>query len=553
MAQPGQGSPSPEPAKSKRNSATAGSINPARSAPQLSPHRRDSFTNKSSNSTVPHRQSFAENLRANPHSPRSRHPSFSQQALQDLLNNPPVSKSDDNKFAGRDWRQIQLGEVIDTDEVRFVEADISVEEATSLLILGGPPNVVLIRENRTSRQAVDTFDYSDLNAYLLLVVGLARPDQEDVSSFNELAQKGREGKPIPLQDVKDLRKKEHKEPFIRIPHTQTLTKAMEIFGSGIHRIIVVKEGTMDVIGILSQLRLVRFFYQHGRNFPAVEKLYSLALKELEIGSRNVIAINGDRPLADALELMHNESITSLPVLDHHKNVIGNISQVDVRVSLPQPQTPFIHHHHQPTTNPIPTQLLTKSTSLPLLQSSCTHFISVILGERGVEEGKDPFPVFHVNPYSTLAHTLAKLVATRAHRMWIVDAPSPASSSSSYCDPSTPSALAPPPLSLSPPTTPGLPGSGSGGAHGPVLTSTTSTASAAPVPTAGATGRLSGVVSLTDILNVVARASGLHPLDPDEARRRRRRSSSSSVRRSVDSARSSNTDLSRSTSLSGARR
>ncbi|KAL9062621.1 MAG: hypothetical protein Q9157_008763, partial [Trypethelium eluteriae] len=330
MAQPGRGNPSPEPAKSKRNSATAGSINPARSAPQLSPQRRDSFTNKSSNSTVPHRQSFAENLRANPHSPRSRHPSFSQQALQDLLNNPPVSKSDDNKFAGRDWRQIQLGEVIDTDEVRFVEADISVEEATSLLILGGPPNVVLIRENRNSRQAVDTFDYSDLNAYLLLVVGLARPDQEDVSSFNELAQKGREGKPIPLQDVKDLRKKEHKEPFIRIPHTQTLTKAMEIFGSGIHRIIVVKEGTMDVIGILSQLRLVRFFYQHGRNFPAVEKLYSLALKELEIGSRNVIAINGDRPLADALELMHNESITSLPVLDHHKNVIGNISQVDVR-------------------------------------------------------------------------------------------------------------------------------------------------------------------------------------------------------------------------------
>ena len=31
--------------------------------------------------------------------------------------------------------------------------------------------------------------------------------------------------------------------------------------------------------------------------------------------------------------MNNESITSLPVLDHHKNVVGNISQVDVRVSL----------------------------------------------------------------------------------------------------------------------------------------------------------------------------------------------------------------------------
>ncbi|KAI9678384.1 MAG: cell separation during budding [Bathelium mastoideum] len=530
MAQPGQGMPSPEPAAPKRDSTTAGVISPARSAPQLTPQRKESFNGKLSNQNVPHRQSFAENLRANPHSPRARHPSFSQQALQDLLNNPPIPKENDDRFVGRDWRQIQLGEVIDTNEVRFVEADISVEEATNLLILGGPPNVVLIREHDHLRQAIDTFDYSDLNAYLLLVVGLAHPDQEDVSSFNELAQKGREGKAIPLQDVKDLRKKEHKEPFIRVPHTQTLTKAMEIFGSGIHRIIVVKEGTSDVIGVLSQLRLIRFFYQHGGNFPAIDQLYSVPLKDLEIGSRNVIAINGDRPLADALELMNNESITSLPVLDHQKNVIGNISQVDVR-------------------------LLTKSTSLPLLQSSCTHFISVILGERGVEEGKDPFPVFHVNPYSTLAHTLAKLVATRSHRMWIVDAPSPASSG-----PSTPAVLHPPPppatvppFSLSPPTTPGLLSNPAAGAHGPVLTSTTSTAPAAPIPSAGVTGRLSGVVSLTDILNLFARASGLHPMDPDEARRRRRRSSSSSVRQSIDSARSSSTSLSRSASLSGPRR
>ncbi|KAH0150547.1 hypothetical protein KCU67_g10614, partial [Aureobasidium melanogenum] len=46
-------------------------------------------------------------------------------------------------------------------------------------------------------------------------------------------------------------------------------------------------------------------------------------------------------------------------------------------------------------------------------------------------------------------------------------------------------------------------------------------------------------SLTDVLNLFARVSGLNPLDPDETRRRRRRSSShSSMRASVDSFRSS---------------
>lgn len=59
--------------------------------------------------------------------------------------------------------------------------------------------------------------------------------------------------------------------------------------------------------------------------------------------------------------------------------------------------------------------------------------------------------------------------------------------------------------------------------------------ASALPGARLSGRLVGVVSLTDILNLHARASGLKPADPAESRSRRRRSSSSSVsvRRSGD--------------------
>lgn len=65
------------------------------------------------------------------------------------------------------------------------------------------------------------------------------------------------------------------------------------------------------------------------------------------------------------------------------------------------------------------QLLTKNTALPLLRSSCIHFISVILSERGMFDGQDSYPVFHVTPQSTLAHTVAKLVATRSHRYVLI--------------------------------------------------------------------------------------------------------------------------------------
>ncbi|KAF2641266.1 hypothetical protein P280DRAFT_489672 [Massarina eburnea CBS 473.64] len=463
-----------------------------------------------------HRSSFAENMRGLPVSPRaSRQPSLTQQALQDLLNNPPT-KHGEPIFAGRDWRTVKVGEIVGKeDNVRFVQYDTSVEEATNILVQSGAPNVVLVRENKDSNTVVGTFDYSDLNAYLLLVVGLAHPDEADVASFDELAKKGREGQPIPLKDVKDLGKK---GPLITLLASADLTKAMEVFGSGVHRVLIAEEGSSNIVGILTQLRLVRFFWENRQSFPVVDQLYPQLIKDLNLGSHPVFAINGDKPLATALELMNNEGITSLPVLDAQNNVIGNISHVDIR-------------------------LLTTSTSLPLLRSSCIHFITVILTERGVNDGQDSFPVFHVTPFSTLAHTVAKLVATRSHRMWVVDAPSPASSGppTPAITPATPAVFVPPspvtPLPIAVSTSGPSPVVSPAPAHLAGSGAVAPSISASAIPGASMSGHLNGVISLTDILNLFARASGLHPHDPDEARRARRRSSSSSMRRSVDSSRS----------------
>jgi hypothetical protein len=80
-----------------------------------------------------HRQSFAENLRGVPPSPRAhRQPSLSQTALQELLKNPPTAKHAQPEFAGRDWRTVQIGEITSREDVRFVEMDTSVEAATNV-------------------------------------------------------------------------------------------------------------------------------------------------------------------------------------------------------------------------------------------------------------------------------------------------------------------------------------------------------------------------------------------------------------------------------------
>lgn len=150
--------------------------------------------------------------------------------------------------------------------------------------------MVLVRQNHDSRTVIQTFDYSDLNAYLLLVIGLAQPEQSQLQTYDELARKSREGQAIPLGDIREIG---NKEPILTLPHTAYLTDAVEKFGSGVHRILIVREGTTDVGGVLTQLRLVRFFWENARNFPAIHELHTSNLSELKLGSRNVIAIKYD--------------------------------------------------------------------------------------------------------------------------------------------------------------------------------------------------------------------------------------------------------------------
>lgn len=147
--------------------------------------------------------------------------------------------------------------------------------------------VLLVRETVDDKSVVGTFGYTDLNAYLLLVVGLAKPTESQLTSFQEVSQKAQEGSKIPLKDVRDL---VPKEPLTMLPGSANLMTAVEAFGGGVHRIVVLKEGSDEAIGIVSQSRLVKFLWENGRSFPIIDQLYPQYLKDLRLGSQQVIHI-----------------------------------------------------------------------------------------------------------------------------------------------------------------------------------------------------------------------------------------------------------------------
>ena len=264
-------------------------------------------------------------------------------------------------------------------------------------------------------------------------------------------------------------------------------------------------------------------WENARRFPSLDFYLTSTLQDLKIGSTNPITIYEDQLLIDALHKMFTERVSSLAVIDRSRTLIGNISIVDVKN-------------------------VTSSKNSHLLFKSVLNFISYNLSQKGIEEGQDQFPIFHVNYQTSLGRVIAKLVATKSHRLWIVDSsrqPSSVSSASGptngvnvgYGNPADANVtdkaeIADRNIDVAQqlPVTP-TPSTIAAAA----AAAASATAPTQPEPTyQTGTGKLVGVVTLTDILGLFATSKG-RKTDPLAARNQRRRSSTSTTRSSIESA------------------
>ncbi|RCH95336.1 Protein sds23 [Rhizopus stolonifer] len=119
------------------------------------------------------------------------------------------------------------------------------------------------------------------------------------------------------------------------------------------------------------------------------------LRQLGLGVSDVIAINADSPVLDALSLMSKHGISSVAVLGHMDIILGNISMTDIKFVMKS-------YRHQ------------------ILWKTCFQFVSIVRTQQGVEDGQDRIPVFDVRLDTTLGFAVAKLLATKSHRVWVVD-------------------------------------------------------------------------------------------------------------------------------------
>lgn len=553
-------------------------------------------------------------------------------SIVELLSSPPLLYTD-NKL---DWSDLEAINLAELSRLVLIDTTYSLQQAFETLLSNDLTSLPVAVSPDT--ELTLTFDYSDLNIYLLLIMNkinlkdlvkegshgrksllgdkgkksdigdklnendgkegetgsggsgslsrrgdddseenptygksksVSEDVTDDINTIQAYINKGKKGGEVPIDVILKLN---HKNPFIKFNQYDTLGSIVEVLGNGVHRVAIVDDHT-KIIGILSQRRLIKYFWENARRFDSLDLLFNSTLQELKIGSNTPITIYDDQPLIEALLKMYTEKITSLAVIDKSNTLIGNISIVDVKN-------------------------VTSSKNSHLLYKTVLNFISYNLSQKGIEKGQDQFPIFHVNNSSSLGRVIAKLVATQSHRLWIVESRptlsnqntmstsnsvnsiSSSNSNTSNSNHNNSSAFSNPITSMNAlslntgSTKPNTHSTSSSASDTPTTIETVLNASTEPFPhhqesafshasessfpnqhqhfsphtpstpnngfnsqnesNYGLPGKLIGVVTLTDILGLFAKTKGVET-DPTAARNQRRRSSSSATRSSIDSA------------------
>ncbi|KAJ1959945.1 cell separation during budding [Dispira parvispora] len=377
-----------------------------------------------------------------------------------------------------DWTLVQAQQLVKHQQVIQIEATTPIEEACMVLIENGISSAPIY--DPATHTYVGMFDYRDIISFLLLVLDRSPSETRASLEIKSLIRNASLLRQVPVQMAADL---STQNPFYAIVPETTLSHVVAIFGYGTHRMAVVDERG-HIEGILSQSTVNQYLHQNLEKFPQLHQLTLRSLQDLKLAETSVYTVPANSLVLDAMKAMVDLSVTSLAVVDNEENagLLGNISLTDIKYIM-------------------------KKRRHELLWATCLDLIRHARLEQGLEDGQDRATVFSVTPSTTLQHCIALLAATRAHRLWVTGGHSnSATTTISVAQPTAPAA-SPVKRGLSPLN----PGSGSDSKSN--LSGTTSGPSSLPShmrhPSSGGvtapfinSGRVIGVVSLTDILRVI---------------------------------------------------
>ncbi|KAJ1925080.1 cell separation during budding [Tieghemiomyces parasiticus] len=405
------------------------------------------------------------------------------------------------KSPSQDWTLIPAKQLVQHQQVIEIDSELPIEDACQILIEKGISSAPIYDSH--AQAYIGMFDYRDLITYLLIVLNRTGiPPPQQTLEVKTLIRKAAQMQQVPVRLASDL---STQNPFYSIVPDTTLSHVVAIFGYGTHRMAVVSDDGQRIEGIISQSTVIKFLDQNLDRFTPLRELAAQSLQDLKLAETAVFTVNADSMVMDAMKAMVDYGVTSLAVVDSDESagLLGNISLTDIKYVMKKRQHQF-------------------------LWRTCLELIRYAHIEQGTIDGEDKATVFCVSPNSSLRHSIALLAATRAHRLWVTvntGGSSPTTSpthggggsnnnnksssnsnhlagtaSTSHTGTTPPTTI---PVATSPP--------GATVRHGLTKSHSHSVATALHLPIADTTaptlplttsGRVVGIVSLTDILRVL---------------------------------------------------
>ncbi|KAJ1730199.1 cell separation during budding [Coemansia sp. Benny D160-2] len=445
------------------------------------------------------------------------------------------------------WLSVQVQDLVENQHVIQVDSEATIDEACDSLIEHNVQSVPLYDSRNQSY--VGMFDLHDLATYIFMkrrrshqqmMLG-AKPEQGEEKEKEEEKEDGRpllspqspvvggsgsgtssplarratlsarrnslEGGGSAAEHVGRVADLSRTNPFYAVVPEATVAQVGAVFAKGAHRVAVM-QAERTIRGILSQARVVKYFFEHSGNTiqgsptsslqphhaaapaagarrvwvaPEESAILDKSLRELGLVTNDVVVAHPSTPVIQALSLLERWHISSIAIVEEPsgtKNtqtpgrLVGNLSVSDIKY-LARDKT--------------------------LVGGSCIELIQKVRFLQGLHDGQDRAAVFSVRPEATLRYALSKLIATGAHRVWITE-------------PAAQQEMQPPLSAAASSSSAAAAGGGScapseadsaRGRRASVSSASSQTVAIAPAYFAGAFGdAVCGVMSLTDVLRLL---------------------------------------------------
>ncbi|KAI8928921.1 hypothetical protein BC831DRAFT_509644 [Entophlyctis helioformis] len=260
---------------------------------------------------------------------------------------------------------------------------------------------------------VGQIDYRDVVAYVLTIMHKVPHDKQqsfdadmDVKDVVKRAlQQGHGSVPVRL-----LSNMSTNNPLVVVDASAPVLDAVEEFvRAKVHRVVVLDrsvEGKPTFLGVLSQSTVAALVatklgkLSRHRPSEATWPIGDTSIGDLNLVQGDVISISPDDSVLEGLYQMHEQRISSIAILNKTpdgNDLWGSISMTDIKDVLGR-----------------------KSGWARLMQPAKKFFIDIRNNQVLENAGHDSVPSFIVHPTTPLVTAVEKMVATHAHRVWVVE-------------------------------------------------------------------------------------------------------------------------------------